>query len=108
MVERNLSIDAIFGALADSTRRDIIERLLSGELSVGEIAKVYDMSLAAVSKHLSILEQTCLVVKRRAGKRQMASVSPLAIRVAKEYLQGYEALWNGRFSVAEQLITEDT
>ena len=98
MVEQTLSLDAVFASLADPTRRDIVERLLYGELSVGEIAVAYDMSLAAVSKHLKILERAYLVAKRRQGKQQIVAALPAAIREAEEYLKGYGALWNEQFN----------
>ena len=76
MIERNARLDSIFGSLADTTRRDILRRVAGHELSVGEIASSYDISLAAVSKHLIVLEQARLVTKRREGKLQVVGLSP--------------------------------
>lgn len=108
MVEQSFSLDAIFSSLADPTRRDILQRLLYGELSVGEIAKVYDMSLAAVSKHIKILERASLIRKRRQGKQQVVATVPEAVDMATEYLKTYQALWEERFARLDQLLMEDT
>ena len=107
MVEQVFSLDTVFASLADPTRRDIIQRLLYGELSVSEIASVYDMSLAAVSKHLKILERACLVMKRRQGKQYIVTVSPGAIQAAESYLRSCETLWNERFDHLDKLFKED-
>jgi DNA-binding transcriptional ArsR family regulator len=104
MVEYNLSLDQVFGSLADPTRRDILRRTALSELSVSEIAAVYDMSLAAVSKHLRILQQAGLVVKRRRGKQQLVQAAPLATSDAREYLDQYAALLNERLDKLEQYI----
>src|SRR5579872_5694720 len=104
MVEYTLSLDSIFGSLADPTRRDILRRVSRQELTVSEIAKPYDMTLAAISKHLKILEKAKLIMKRRRGKEFMVQVSPAAFQGAAVYLQAYERLWNERFDRLEQLI----
>src|ERR1700722_5108580 len=90
MVEYALSLDSIFSSLADSTRRDILQRVSSEELSVGEIAKFYDLTFAAVSKHLKVLERAKLIIKRRRGKEQMVQLAPLALAEASEYLKWYQ------------------
>jgi DNA-binding transcriptional ArsR family regulator len=104
MVEYNLSLDEVFGALADPTRRDILNRTALSELTVGEIAAVYDMSLAAVSKHLKVLRQAGLIVRRRRGKQLLVQAAPLATSDAKEYLEQYAALLNERLDKLEQYI----
>jgi DNA-binding transcriptional ArsR family regulator len=96
MVEYSLSLDEVFGSLADPTRRDILQRTALSELSVSEIAKSYDMSLAAVSKHLKILEKATLVVKRRRGKQQLVQASPLALKDVTDYVEQYGRLLNDR------------
>src|ERR1700683_5646258 len=97
MVEYSLQLDSIFGSLADPTRRDILQRLSGGELSVGDIARPYDLTLAAVSKHLKILEKAQLIIKRRAGKQQLAYLSPVALQSATEYLQFYQQFMDRRY-----------
>lgn len=88
MVEYTLRLDEIFESLADSTRRDILRRVARSELTVSEIAVNYGMSLAAVSKHIIVLEKAGLVVKRKRGKEHLVRMAPGAIREAAEYLGG--------------------
>lgn len=96
MVEYSLQLDSIFGSLADPTRRDILNRVACSELTVSEIARPYDMSLAAVSKHLKILEKAKLIVKRKKGKEQHVQLAPQALGDASVYLERYRQSWEGR------------
>lgn len=105
MVEYSLNLDSVFSSLADPTRRDILQRVTSGELSVNEIAQPYDLSLAAVSKHLKILEKARLIIKRRQGKQQLVSLSPAAFKEAEDYLQSYGIALNQRLDSLEQYLT---
>jgi len=107
MVEYTFPLDSVFGSLADPTRRDILARLQLGQLNVSEVAEPYDMSLAAISKHLKILEQAKLIVKRRKGKERIVSLQPAAMIQAAEYLKQYEQLWNERFDRLESLLNEE-
>lgn len=104
MVEYSMQLDNVFGSLADPTRRDILSRLQLGELNVSEIASVYDVSLAAISKHLKILEQARLIRKRRQGKERLVSLEPATMRQAAEYLQQYEQLWNDRLDRLDEFL----
>jgi DNA-binding transcriptional ArsR family regulator len=108
MVEYTLQLDTIFGSLADSTRRDILQRIAAGPLTVGEIAKSYNLTLAAISKHLKVLENAHLITKRKHGKERIVHISPAAFKDAAQYLENYEALWNQRFDALEQLLKEDS
>lgn len=107
MVERTIELDSIFSSLADPTRRDILARVARGELSVGDIAEQYDMSFAAISKHLNVMERARLVIKRRQGKKQMVSLAPDALRSADEYLEQYRQMWEQKFSKLDELLKED-
>jgi DNA-binding transcriptional ArsR family regulator len=107
MNEQALNLDTIFGSLSDPTRRNILQRLMMGEMTVSEIAKPYDLTLAAVSKHLKILEQAKLVVKRRQGKQQFVALSPPAFASAAEYLEWYRRLWEQRFDALEEYLNEE-
>ena len=95
MVEHHARLDGIFGSLSDPTRRDILRRVAREELSVGQIAMPYDLTLAAVSKHLKILEKSRLITKRRQGKQQFIRVAPAALRDAAAFLQAYQKLCEG-------------
>ena len=107
MVEYTLSLDSTFGALSDPTRRDILQRLGNTELSVGELARFYDLTFAAVSKHLKVLEKACLVIKRKRGKQHMVSLAPQAFADAAEYLEWYKSLWESRLDSLEQYLIEN-
>jgi DNA-binding transcriptional ArsR family regulator len=107
MVEYTLSLDSIFSSLADPTRRDILRRVADQELSVGEIAKAYDLTFAAISKHLKVLEKAKLVIKRRRGKEQIVHMAPQALADASEYLQWYKQFMGMRLdSLGEYLSKE--
>lgn len=106
MVEYTLHLDSVFGSLADPTRRDILKRVAESELSVSEIALPYGVSLAAISKHLKILEKAKLIIKRRHGRQQFVQLSPAAFKDASEYLSDYEKLWNDRFDSLGHYLKE--
>lgn len=104
MVEYTLQLDSIFASLADPTRRDILARVARNELSVGELVKQYDMSFAAISKHLMVMERAKLIIKRKEGRKQMVSLAPDALRSADEYLEQYRQMWQSRYDKLDALI----
>jgi DNA-binding transcriptional ArsR family regulator len=104
MVERSAQLDMIFGSLADTTRRDILRRVAGRELSVGEIASSYDISLAAVSKHLIVLEKARLVTKRREGKLQVVEFAPAPLNDAAKQLQRYRDIWENSLDRLEAYL----
>ena len=104
MVEDIAELDDIFGSLADPTRRDILARVARAELSVGELVQNYRMSFAAISKHLKVLEQARLVVKRKEGKKHMVSLAPHALKSADEYLEQYRQSWQSRHDKLDRLL----
>lgn len=99
--------DAFFHALADRTRRDILRRVLAGEHSVSALAASYDMSFAAVQKHVAVLERAGLISKRRSGREQLASGDVNAVRSVSSMLGELEDVWRGRIARIDQLIAED-
>ena len=96
--------DALFHALADRTRRDIMRRALAGEHSVSALAGNYDMSFAAVQKHVVVLEKAGLITKRRSGREQLASGDVTAVRSVAAMLAELELLWRGRIDRIDELI----
>lgn len=96
--------DAWFHALADRTRRDILRRVLAGEHSVSALARSYDMSFAAVQKHVAVLERAGLLTKRRQGREALASGDVQAVRSVAAMLTELEALWRGRISRMDELL----
>ncbi len=104
MVEYILNLDTIFGSLSDATRRNILQRVALRELTVSEIAEPYKLSLAAISKHLAVLEKARLIVKQRRGKQQIVSISPAAFKSVSEYIKPYDQMWADRFDALEVII----
>ncbi|MEP7035291.1 MAG: metalloregulator ArsR/SmtB family transcription factor [Dermatophilaceae bacterium] len=100
--------DHIFAALADATRRDIVRRVLRDEASVSGLARHYDMSFAAVQKHVAVLERARLVTKRRRGREQLVSGDVTTIRETTRLLGQYEEIWRGRIDRIEELLTQPT
>jgi DNA-binding transcriptional ArsR family regulator len=96
--------DALFHALADRTRRDIMRRVLAGEHSVSALAARYDMSFAAVQKHVAVLERAGLLTKRRHGREQLASGDVTAVRSVASLLTELEQVWRGRVARIDELI----
>ena len=97
--------DQIFAAHADSTRRDIVLRALSGREGVAELAGHYPMSFAAVQKHVAVLERAGLVTKERTGRRKVVRTNIEGLRLARGLLDQYEALWRGRIDRMTDLLT---
>ena len=100
-------VDALFHALADRTRRDILRRSLAGEYSVSTLASHYDMSFAAVQKHVAVLERAGLVTKRRAGREALASGEVTAVRSVSALLDDLEQIWRGRVARIDALLAAD-
>ena len=92
----DLEIDRIFQALADSTRRDIVGRVMHEGLSVSTLAHEYDMSFAAVQKHVSVLERASLVTKQRHGREQIVQGNVPTLERASALLDSYEQIWRQR------------
>lgn len=100
--------DALFGALADRTRRDILRRVLAGEHSVSRLAEHYPMSFAAVQKHVAVLERAGLVTKRRVGREALASGDVEAVRSVASMLGEIEQVWRGRITRIDDLLAAPT
>ncbi|WP_374198158.1 ArsR/SmtB family transcription factor [Microbacterium sp. MEC084] len=99
-------VDAIFHALADATRRDIVTRVIERERSVSALAELYDMSFAAVQKHVAVLERASLVTKQRRGREQIVHAEPSAIRDARRLLDRFEDLWRQRIDRMQSILDE--
>lgn len=99
-------VDAIFQALSDATRRDILARVITHEQSVSEVAERYPMSFAAVQKHVAVLERASLVTKERRGREQIVRAQPRAIARARQLLDRYEQLWRDRIDRMQSILDE--
>lgn len=101
------SVDHLFHALADATRRDIVRRCRHTELSVSRLAEAYPMSFAAVQKHVAVLERAGVVSKQRRGREQLVRTSPEAVRRARRALDQLETAWRERVDRMSGLLTQD-
>ena len=100
-------LDQLFRALADATRRDIVARLLGGEpASVSTLAARYDMSFAAVQKHVAVLEGAGLVTKEAQGRERIVRGNPERVARARDLLARLEGLWRARFSRLDSVFTD--
>ena len=99
--------DRVFQALAAATRRDILRRTIAEEQSVSELAAAYDMSFAAVQKHVAVLEAANLIVKRAEGRERLVRANPEMIAHARALLAQYEAMWRSRIARLDDLLAEE-
>lgn len=99
-------VDRLFRALADATRRDIVRRTLVGEASVSVLAQAYDMSFAAVQKHVAALEEAGLVIKETRGRERIVHAVPEQIGRARELLGQLEELWRRRFAQLDDVLAD--
>ena len=94
----------MFHALATSTRRDILRRTIEREQSVSTLASEYEMSFAAVRKHVAVLEAANLIVKRAEGRERLVRANPEMIARARALLARYEELWRSRIARLDDLL----
>jgi len=99
--------DLLFGALADPTRRDIFRRAQAGRLSVSALAREYPISLAAVQKHVAVLERAELVSKHRVGRESIVRAETDALKRAHAALDRLESEWRGRIERIDRILDED-
>ena len=99
-------LSATFAALADPTRRAILARLASGECSVTELAEPFDMSMPAVSKHLRVLEQAGLIVRRRDAQWRPCRLEPAPLKDVAAWTDRFRAIWEQRFDRLETYLQE--
>ena len=101
-------IDRVFHALAAATRRDILRRTIEGEHSVSALARDYDMSFAAVQKHVAVLEEAGLIIKRAEGRERLVRADPAMIARARALLARYEELWRSRIDRLDAILAAPT
>lgn len=105
MVEHySAQLDQVFRALADPTRRAMLRRLSAQERSVGELAEPLDMSLAAASKHIQVLERAGLVEREIQGRTHLCRLSAAPLAHVQDWLKFYERFWNQRLDALEALL----
>jgi len=108
MVERQSpQLDELFHALSDGTRRRMLETLRDGPRSVGELAAPFQISLAAASKHIKVLEGAGLLSRQVQGRTHLCRLSAAPMHAGAEWLRHYEGFWNRRLDTLETLLRAD-
>ncbi len=107
MVTINKQLDLTFGALADTTRREILARLArDGVVTVGELAQPFDMSRPAISKHLRVLERAGLVRRARDGRVSRCGLDAGPMREASEWVERYRKFWEHQLDSLARFIEQ--
>jgi DNA-binding transcriptional ArsR family regulator len=105
MVELSVaSLDSVFHALSDATRRAILRDVSREARTVGQIAEPYSMSLAAVSKHLQVLERADLIRREKKGNYRMVQLNADSLRAAQDWLAYYETFWTGQLDALQNYL----
>lgn len=100
-------LDAIFQALADPTRRAMLGNLAKQSLSVGELAAPFDMSLAAASKHIKLLERAGLIQRSVQGRTHLCQLNAMPMHAGMEWMRHYESFWTQRLDALEALLQSE-
>ncbi len=101
------SLDAVFGALADPTRRALVAALFEGERSIKELCAPFQVTFQAISKHVRVLEQAGLVRRRVVGRTHLCSLEPAGLAGADQWIKHYERLWNERFDALDAMLKNE-
>lgn len=101
-------LNAVFHALGDATRRQMLRKLASGERTVGELAEPFAISLAAASKHIKALEKAGLIRREVRGRTHLCRLDPAPLASAQQWLSFYERFWTERLDVLERLLRKET
>jgi DNA-binding transcriptional ArsR family regulator len=97
-------LSAVFGALADPTRRAILTRLSAGDLNVSELRSPFPVSQPAISRHLKVLEASGLISRHRRATARLSHLEAEPLRDATEWLARYQSFWNERFDQLDELL----
>lgn len=103
-LQQAVDLDAVFHALADPTRREMLRALASGERRIGDLAAPFSMSFAAASKHVRVLEAAGLVKRRVEGRSHYCRIDPAPLAAAEEWLRFYARFWDERLDTLEALL----
>jgi len=98
-------LSTTFAALADPTRRAILERLAQGDATVGELAEPFRMTMPAISKHLSVLERAGLITKSRDGQRRNCRITATPLKNATSWLNEYRRHWEANLESLDAYLT---
>ena len=100
-------IDAVFHALSSGPRRAVLDALADGERTVGDLAAPFDISLAAISKHLKVLEGAGLVERRPEGRTTVCRLRPEPLAAVRTWVEERERFWASRLDRLEALLTDE-
>jgi DNA-binding transcriptional ArsR family regulator len=104
MVEYSANLSETYAALANDVRRAIVDRLVRGEARVTEVAAPFDISLAAVSKHIVVLERAGLVRRRVEGRTHWLALEPQPLIEAEAWIEHTRAFWSGRLDALDEFL----
>lgn len=104
MVKYSTRLDAAFAALADPTRRAMIDRLARGDASVGELARPFRISPPAISKHLRVLERAGLMTQRKRGRVRLCVVRPEPLRAVSKWVEQYRRFWTDQLDALADFL----
>ena len=105
MVEQSsATLDSVFHALADPTRRTMLRSLSSGQRTIGELAAPFSMSFAAASKHVRVLEAAGLVRRKIEGRSHICRIETAPLAAASEWLRFYERFWTDQFDALDAML----
>jgi DNA-binding transcriptional ArsR family regulator len=102
------SLDAVYSAIADPTRRELMELLVARELSITALAKHFPISRVAISKHLSVLQQADLVLERKVGREHRYRLNPKPLRLAHDWLEHYEQFWDEKLANLKTQVEDNS
>jgi DNA-binding transcriptional ArsR family regulator len=100
-------LDAVFGALSDSTRRTIVARLAHGECSVTELSEPFEVSAPAITKHLRVLEASGLITRRKEGRINYCRLSEAPLREADDWIQQQRAFWERQLDALDRYLKKE-
>lgn len=100
------SLSLVFSALADPTRRQILEQLVNGGKSAGDLAKPFAMSAPAISRHLKVLENAGLIERKVEAQWRRCSINPEGLKQADNWVSQYRQFWEDRFSVLDDFLKD--
>jgi len=106
MLNQEATLDRVFHALADPSRRAMVDRLTRGPASVSELAEPFDMTLAAVVQHLRVLEDSGVVRSEKVGRVRTCRIEPAALTSAEQWITKRKALWGRRLDRLAEVLAE--
>jgi DNA-binding transcriptional ArsR family regulator len=103
----NAAVDRVFHALAEPTRRAIVERLTTGPSTVSELAKPFDITLAAIVQHLQVLEEGGVIRTEKVGRVRICRIEPRGLKLAEKWIAERRTLWERRLDRLGDVLAEE-